>query len=115
MAIYSLTGNARFPFHAEPTQFHVPAFPERTFTGIIARHAPALDDKTRTQAVELDVINKEGSLLPGMYATAKWPVRRSGTGIFVPRTSVVTTTERTFVIRDQSGQAEWVDDNVRHP
>jgi hypothetical protein len=27
----------------------------------------------------------------------------------VPKTSVVTTTERTFVIRDGNGSAEWVD------
>ena len=27
----------------------------------------------------------------------------------LPKTSVVTTTERTFAIRDQSGKAEWVD------
>ena len=29
--------------------------------------------------------------------------------LFVPKTSVVTTTERTFVIRDRNGRAEWVD------
>jgi multidrug efflux pump subunit AcrA (membrane-fusion protein) len=60
-------------------------------------------------AVELDVMNRDGSLAPGMYPTVKWPVRRSRPALFVPKTSVVTTTERTFVIRDQSGQAEWVD------
>ena len=27
----------------------------------------------------------------------------------MPRTSVVTTTERTFVIRERDGRAEWVD------
>ena len=60
-------------------------------------------------AVELDVMNRDGSLAPGMYPTVKWPFRRSKPALFVPRTSVVTTTERTFVIRDQNGQAEWVD------
>ena len=38
-----------------------------------------------------------------------WPVRRSRPALFVPRTSVVTTTERTFVIRNQNGRAQWVD------
>jgi membrane fusion protein (multidrug efflux system) len=60
-------------------------------------------------AVELDVMNRDNSLAPGMYPTVKWPVRRSRPALFVPRTSVVTTTERTFVIRNQSGHAEWVD------
>jgi RND family efflux transporter MFP subunit len=89
--------------------FHVPAYPERTYSGTVARQAHALDPKTRTMAVELDVNNQDGSLAPGMYPTVKWPVRRPGAALFVPRTSVVITTERTFVIRDQDGRAQWVD------
>lgn len=89
--------------------FQVPAWPERTYSGTIARVSHALDQTTRTMAVELDVSNRDGSLAPGMFPTAKWPVRRSRPALFVPKTSVVTTTERTFVIRDQAGHAEWVD------
>jgi len=89
--------------------FQVPAWPERTYSGTIARISHALDQKTRTMAIELDVMNRDGSLAPGMYPTVKWPVRRSRPSLFVPKASVVTTTERTFVIRDQNGQAEWVD------
>lgn len=89
--------------------FQVPAWPERTFTGTIARVSHALDPKTRTMAVELDVMNRNGSLAPGMYPAVKWPVRRSRPSLFVPKTSVVTTTERTFVVRNRNGQAEWVD------
>jgi hypothetical protein len=44
-----------------------------------------------------------------MYPTVKWLVRRSRTALFVPLSSVVTTTERVFVIRDRNGSAEWVD------
>ena len=43
------------------------------------------------------------------FTVTKWPVRRSRPSFFVPKTSVVTTTERTFVIRDSNGKAEWVD------
>jgi membrane fusion protein, multidrug efflux system len=89
--------------------FRVPAWPERIYSGTIARISRALDQKTRTMAVELDVINRDGSLAPGMYPTVKWPVRRSRPSLFVPKTSVVTTAERTFVIRDRNGRAEWVD------
>jgi hypothetical protein len=60
-------------------------------------------------AVELDVTNRDGSLAPGMYATVKWPVRRARASLLVPRTSVAVTSERTFVIRDRNGRAEWVD------
>jgi len=89
--------------------FRVPAFPERTYTGTVARISHALDAKTRTMAVELDALNRDGSLAPGMYPSIQWPIRRARPGMFVPKTSVVTTTERTFVIRDRDGRAEWVD------
>ena len=95
--------------HGASVPFQVSAWPERSYSGTIARVSHALDPKTRTMAVELDVTNRDGSLAPGMYPTVKWPVRRSRPALFVPKTSVVTTTERTFVIRDRSGQAEWVD------
>jgi RND family efflux transporter MFP subunit len=86
----------------------VPAYPGRTFSGKVARFAQALDPKTRTMPVELDVINKDQMLAPGMYPTVRWPVRSSDQALFVPKTSVVTTTERTFVVRDKDGRAEWV-------
>src|SRR5215471_10850603 len=88
--------------------FQVPAYPNRSFSGTIARRSQALDQKTRTMAVELDVMNPDQSLAPGMYATVKWPVQGSKPALYVPKTSVVTTTERTFVIREKDGKAEWV-------
>ena len=90
-------------------EFHAPAYPERTYSGTVARWSHSLDSKTRTMAVELDVVNRDGSLSPGMYPTVKWPVNSNRRTLLVPKTSVVTTTERTFVIRDQNGRAEWVD------
>jgi RND family efflux transporter MFP subunit len=89
--------------------FQVPARAERTYSGTVARISRALDQGTRTMAVELDVDNRDGSLAPGMYPTVKWPIRRSRPALFVPRTSVVTTTEQVFVVRNQAGRAEWVD------
>ncbi|MBS1854015.1 MAG: efflux RND transporter periplasmic adaptor subunit [Acidobacteria bacterium] len=88
--------------------FRVPAFPDRVFAGTVARTAHALDPGTRTMPVELDAQNPDGALAPGMYPAVKWPVRRSHPAQFVPRTAVVTTTERTFVVRAKNGRAEWV-------
>jgi len=90
-------------------EFHVPAYPERSYSGSVARIPHALDSRTRTEAVELDVANRDGTLAPGMYPTVKWPVRRARPALLVPKTAVVTTTERTFVVRERSGRAEWVD------
>ncbi len=88
--------------------FTVPAYPGETFTGVVARVPRAVDPKTRSMPVELDVDNSGGRLAPGMYPEITWPVRRPRPSLLVPPTAVVTTTERTFVIRVKDGQAEWV-------
>ncbi len=98
----SIATGARVPFT-------VPAYPGEKFQGAIARNSHTVDPKTRTLAVELDVANPGLRLAPGMYPEVAWPVRRSQPALLVPTTSVVTTTERTFVIRDEAGKAEWVD------
>ena len=90
-------------------EFTVAAFPGETFTGRLARLAQALDPATRTMAVEMDVPNATGRLAPGMFAEVRWPVRRTGMSLFVPRSAVASTTERTFVVRVRDGVAEWVD------
>jgi RND family efflux transporter MFP subunit len=89
-------------------EFKVPAYPDRTFSGVIARPARALDMKTRTMPVELDVRNPDGLLAPGMYPSVLWPIESPRDALLVPPTSVVTTTERVFVIRDDNGHAQWV-------
>jgi RND family efflux transporter MFP subunit len=88
--------------------FHAPAHPGVTYSGTVARVAKALDQQSRTMMVELDVNNKNGELAPGMYPTVDWPVSSAGDLLFVPASSVVTTTERTFVITMQNGRAHWV-------
>ncbi len=93
----------------QPIEFTVAAFPGEVFTGKLARLARALDVKTRTMAAELDVNNPGGRLAPGMFAEIRWPARRVGSSLFVPKSAVATTTERTFVVRVRDGVAEWVD------
>jgi RND family efflux transporter MFP subunit len=90
-------------------EFTVPAYLRRVYSGRIARVAEALDQKTRSMSVELDLQNRDGTLAPGMYPLVKWPVRTLSAELWVPKTSVVTTTERTFVIRSRDGRAFWVD------
>ena len=97
-----LKSGARIPFS-------VAAYPGRAFSGTVARIARAVDVTTRTMAVELDVTKGGPELAPGTFATVKWPVRRVGLSLFVPSTSVASTTDRTFVIRIRDGRTEWVD------
>ncbi len=89
-------------------EFSVPAFPNQTFSGTVARIAHSVDVKTRTMPVELDVTNPNGRLASGMFPEVLWPVRRSDATLFVPSSSVGRTTEATFVVRIHDGTAEWV-------
>jgi membrane fusion protein, multidrug efflux system len=90
-------------------EFTVPAFPLQKFRGKIARISHAVDAKTRTMPVELDVNNRGGKLTPGSFSEVMWPVRRPGTSLLVPTSAIGTNLERTFVVRVRNGKAEWVD------
>lgn len=93
----------------EKVTFTVPAFPGVPFQGTVARVARALDVKTRSMPVELDVDNAAGKLAPGMFPELHWQMRRSEPTLFVPPSAIVATTEKIFVIRVKDGTAEWVD------
>ncbi len=88
--------------------FSVPAFPNETFSGTVARIAHSVDTKTRTMPVELDVANAADRLASGMFSEVLWPVRRSRPTLFVPTPAVARTTEATFVVRIRDGNVEWV-------
>lgn len=79
--------------------FTVPAFPGRTFIGTIARLGFALDNKTRTMPVELDVDNASGELEPGMFATVQWQVARTAPSLFVLSSAVADDLKGTYAIK----------------
>ena len=89
--------------------FTVPAYPGQAFTGVVARIAHAIDVKTRTMAVELEVANADERLAPGAFCQVRWPVRRPAPSLLVPSGAVASTTDRVFVVRVRGGRAEWVD------
>jgi len=89
--------------------FTVPSYPGRVFKAPVARISRAVDAKTRTMPVELEVRDPHAELAPGTFCEVSWPVRRSYATLFVPATSVATDLERTFVIRITGNRAEWVD------
>ena len=89
--------------------FTVPSFPGRTFYAPIARISGAVDVKTRTMPVELDVRDAKAELSPGVFCDVAWPLRRAYPTLFVPATAVGSDLERAFVIRVRNNRAEWVD------
>src|SRR6185437_16408228 len=69
-------------------RFHIAAQPGKSYSAKISRIASALDPQNRTMMVELDAYNKDGTLAPGMYPTADWPVSSVEPLLLVPSTSV---------------------------
>jgi RND family efflux transporter MFP subunit len=58
--------------------------PRRTFTGTITRTANALDLSSRTLLTEVQVLNKEEALRPGMYLQVQFHFERQSPTVLVP-------------------------------
>ena len=92
-----------------PVQFNVRPFPGQAFTGRINRVADNVTPGTRSELVEIDIANPQEQLKPGMYAAASLPIKSPQTSLYVPKSAVVSTAERTYVIRVTDGKTELVD------
>jgi multidrug efflux pump subunit AcrA (membrane-fusion protein) len=65
----------------------------RAFKGRVARTARAFDASTRTLLTEVDVVNPDGALLPGMYATTSLKFDRSFAPIVLPAAALIVRTQ----------------------
>jgi RND family efflux transporter MFP subunit len=93
----------------DKVNFNVNAFPNEKFTARVKRLAGALDSRLRSQRIEMDVTNQNKKLLPGMVANVDIPLSTKDSTFIVPKTAVVSSQERVFVVRVVNGKAEWVD------
>lgn len=62
---------------------------QKGFASKVTRQAGALDPATRTVQVELQVPNKEGVLLPGMYGQVKFHLVNPEPNIIIPGTALM--------------------------
>ncbi|WP_295648848.1 efflux RND transporter periplasmic adaptor subunit [uncultured Mucilaginibacter sp.] len=89
--------------------FNVRPFPGRKFTANVKRLAGALDERLRSERLEMDVENDDKKLLPGMYAEVNLQLPAKDSTYIIPKTALVQSTEKVFVIRVVDGKAQWVD------
>ena len=89
--------------------FFTSAFPGKKITGHISRKSMNVNAQFRSERVEADVMNTDELLTPGMYADVVIYSRGNASGFTVPRTSLVTSTERKYVLVERSGRIEKVD------
>jgi membrane fusion protein (multidrug efflux system) len=75
------------------------AMPGKTFSGSISRKANSLDQKFRSELVEIDVANSDNTLMAGMYAEVLLPLNGHTNASIVPQSALVTSTEKKYVIK----------------
>ncbi len=92
----------------QPVSFIFNAMPGQEQTAKISRSANALGSM-RQEAIEIDVLNKDGQLKPGMYAEAKIPMLSGAKSLLVPNSAIVRSTEREYIILVKDGKAALVD------
>jgi RND family efflux transporter MFP subunit len=71
--------------------------PGRVFHGKVTRTADSLNLNTRTLLTEVDIDNKDGELLPGMYATVIFNLPRTVKSILIPGEALVFRADGTTV------------------
>lgn len=88
--------------------FKVHSLPEDVFSGHIARNAGALDSRLRSQRVEIDVVNTNKKLLPGMIAEVTLPLSGSAAVLTVPNAAVLNSTLGVFVLKVDGQKVRWI-------
>ncbi len=61
----------------------------REYAGTVVRSAGSLDSAARTMLTEVQVDNRDGSLMPGMYAQVKFTLAEQRTSFIIPTSSLV--------------------------
>ncbi|TDE14728.1 efflux RND transporter periplasmic adaptor subunit [Dyadobacter psychrotolerans] len=92
-------------------KFTTKAMPEKIFDAKLVRKSENIDNTTRSEIWEFEVLNPDKLLKAGMYADAKLVVLRSQPGITLPSSAIVTTLEKKFAIKIKQGKTEWIDIN----
>lgn len=73
----------------EKASLEIKELPGREYSGTVVRSASSLDSAARTMLTEVQVDNRDGSLLPGMYAQVKFTLAQQHTTLIIPTSSLV--------------------------
>jgi RND family efflux transporter MFP subunit len=92
----------------EIVSFKVKSLPGQLFTARVTRQAGALDEKLRSQHVEMDVINDEKKVLPGMVTEVGIPLAGDVNSFVVPSGAVLNSTTGVFIVKVTGGKMAWV-------
>ncbi len=88
----------------------VKAYPDEVFTGAVDLVTQAMDESSRTVKVRVEVRNRAGHLLSGMFATVRLYLPGTDEALAIPGSAVLEDEGRSFVFVRHEG-----DDYVRRP
>lgn len=89
----------------DEVKFTVKAYPDQEFSAKIARRSGVMDKLLRSEHVELDVLNTDLKLSPGMVAEATISLANGTNSFIVPKTAVVNSAEGIFLVQAVNGKA----------
>lgn len=93
----------------DTVSFYVSAFPGKKIMGNIARRSNNVSLQFRSERMEIDVNNANGILRPGMFAEVVLNSKGNATALTVPKTAVVTSTERKYILLMKDGKISKID------
>ena len=93
----------------DTVSFYLNAFPGKKMTGFIIRKSNNLNTQYRSERMEIDVANTSNTLSPGMFASLVFYSKGNPDGLYVPKSAVVTSTERKYVLLVKDGKTSKVD------
>ena len=82
------------------------SWPDRSFSGHIARVSPNVSATSRTLTVEAEIDNGGGMLKPGQFATVRVLLPQSEAAVLVPQRALRTISGATYVFVIKNGHAE---------
>jgi membrane fusion protein (multidrug efflux system) len=76
----------------------VDAFPKQQFEGTVTRYSEAVDQATRTMAVEIDINNPQHILKPGMFANVRLIVEERPHALTLPTAAILQNDAGSYVL-----------------
>jgi multidrug efflux pump subunit AcrA (membrane-fusion protein) len=90
----------------ESVSVQVAAYPDRNFSGHVARVSPSVTTASRTLTIEADVENPSAELKPGQFATVRILMPQTEPAVLVPKRALRTISGSTYVFVIKNGHAE---------
>jgi RND family efflux transporter MFP subunit len=91
-------------------------YPDEKFSAIVKKMSQLVDVSTRTMPVEVDIINKDGKLKPGMFVNIELIIQKSENALVLPSQCVLKDDKGNFVYvvgADSTAQAKYIQTGIQ--